>query len=297
MNDMANSYAAAGRHAEARKLHEETLALRKAKLGPDHPGTIESMSNLADSDYALGRLDEALKLREQTLALRRAKLGADHPDTLLSMSNLAESFLAAGRLGEALALLEEGSNAKKGDAACSRTLAALQAWLGRDRDYEATRRRALAHARGTTDGAVARRAGQAAALRPSTDPAELEAMLILGRKAAEGGKGQQEMLALGMAEFRNGHLAAADEALLAAAKAEPDAADFYRAMSLFRQGKNDEARKLATEAAAKMKPLARRRPRTRWPAAEPTTIDLILWLACKEAKSLIGLDPPKPDAK
>ena len=47
MNNLAISYADLGRHAEALKLHEETLALRKAKLGPDHPDTLSSMNNLA----------------------------------------------------------------------------------------------------------------------------------------------------------------------------------------------------------------------------------------------------------
>ena len=37
MHNLAISYAALGRHAEALKLCEETLALMKAKLGPDHP--------------------------------------------------------------------------------------------------------------------------------------------------------------------------------------------------------------------------------------------------------------------
>ncbi len=37
MNDLANSYAALGRHGDALKLREETLALQKVKLGPDHP--------------------------------------------------------------------------------------------------------------------------------------------------------------------------------------------------------------------------------------------------------------------
>ena len=40
MDNLANSYAALGRHAEALKLREETLALQKAKLGPDHPDTL-----------------------------------------------------------------------------------------------------------------------------------------------------------------------------------------------------------------------------------------------------------------
>ena len=71
MHSLANSYAALGRHAEALKLNEETLALRKAKLGPDHPDTLRSMNNLANSYAALGRHAEALKLHEETLALRR----------------------------------------------------------------------------------------------------------------------------------------------------------------------------------------------------------------------------------
>ena len=37
MNNLALSYSDLGRHADALKLREETLALRKAKLGPDHP--------------------------------------------------------------------------------------------------------------------------------------------------------------------------------------------------------------------------------------------------------------------
>ena len=49
MNNLATSYDALGRYAEALKLHEETLALRKAKLGPDHPDTLASMNNLANS--------------------------------------------------------------------------------------------------------------------------------------------------------------------------------------------------------------------------------------------------------
>jgi hypothetical protein len=132
-------------------------------------------------------------------------------------------------------------------------------------------------------------------LRPSNDPAELEAVLALGRKAVDINKGEWELLALGMAEYRNGHFAAADEALAAAAKAGKDPsvagiAAFYRAMSLFQQGKKDEARKLAADTAAKMKPLPRDEQN---PLRDGATPDhLVLWLAYKETKALIGFDPP-----
>ena len=88
----ASSYAAAGQIERALKLCEETLALQKAKLGPDHPDTLTSMNNLANSYAAAGQNERALKLREETLALQKAKLGLDHPDTLKSMYNLAISY-------------------------------------------------------------------------------------------------------------------------------------------------------------------------------------------------------------
>ena len=89
MNNLAISYADAGQNEQALKLREETLALLKAKLGPDHPDTLRSMNNLASSYVAAGQYERALKLREETLALQKAKLGPDHPDTLRSMNNLA----------------------------------------------------------------------------------------------------------------------------------------------------------------------------------------------------------------
>ena len=64
-----------------------------------------------------------------------------------------------------------------------------------------------------------------------------------------------------MAEYRNGHWAEADVALTAAREVPQNTPPiygtpaFYQAMSLFRQGKKDEARKLAAAAAARMKPL------------------------------------------
>ena len=69
-------------------------------------------------------------------------------------------------------------------------------------------------------------------------------------------------------------------------------------MSLFQLGKTVEARKLATEAAAKMKPLPKDEKNPL--ASGATTDDLILWLAYREAKALIGLDigpiPPREAA-
>ena len=145
-----HSYNALGRHAEALKLHEQTLALMKAKLGPDHPDTLRSMNNLATSYYSLGRHAEALKLHEETLALRKAKLGPDHPDTLASMNNLAASYYSLGRHAEALKLCEETLALRKAKLgpdhpdtllSMNNLAAATTAWAGTPRPSSSTRRR------------------------------------------------------------------------------------------------------------------------------------------------------------
>jgi tetratricopeptide (TPR) repeat protein/tRNA A-37 threonylcarbamoyl transferase component Bud32 len=117
--ELEGSYTNLGRHADAVKLHEETLALKKAKLGPDHPDTLASMDNLATSYAAVGRYADALKLYEETLQLCKAKLGPDHPNTLATMNNLSTSYAAVGRYASAVKLNEE-------------TLALMKAKLGPD---------------------------------------------------------------------------------------------------------------------------------------------------------------------
>jgi tetratricopeptide (TPR) repeat protein len=95
------------------RLREETLKLMKAKLGPDHPDTVRSMTGLANSYDAASRTQEAMRLREETLKLMKDKLGPDHPDTLTSMNNLALSYAATGRSQEALKLFEEALHLQK----------------------------------------------------------------------------------------------------------------------------------------------------------------------------------------
>jgi tetratricopeptide (TPR) repeat protein len=88
------------RPTEALKLFKETLALKKAKLGPDHSNTLFTMLWLANTYAALGRLPDALKLSEETVALMKAKLGPNYPITLYSMGELANIYFAMGRLKE-----------------------------------------------------------------------------------------------------------------------------------------------------------------------------------------------------
>jgi serine/threonine-protein kinase len=241
--------------------------------------------------------------RQQVAAWERAiadyrKLVTDQPTSSALATKLAAAYQSAGRTREAIPLLVTASAANPKDTLLSLKVAALQAWFGQEKELDATRQRALVFAKDTNDATTAERAAKACSLLPSPDKAELEAALALGRTAVKVGKGTGSwdwyLLALGMAEYRSGNYAAADEALLAAEKAGPNnryvtgTSPFFRAMSLFRQGHEEGARKLALAAAAKMKPLPRdeNNPLT----GDLDHDDLILWLAYKEAKTTIGFD-------
>ena len=113
MNNLANSYADAGRTRRPSSSAKKRCSSGKPSSAPTTPTRLMSMNNLANSYAAAGRTQEALKLREETLQLRKAKLGPDHPDTLRSMNNLANSYADVGRTQEALKLREETLQLRK----------------------------------------------------------------------------------------------------------------------------------------------------------------------------------------
>jgi Tetratricopeptide repeat len=60
MHALAAAYAALGRYPEALALNEQTLALRRAKLGPIHVDTLRSQMNVAGGLLQAGRYAEAV---------------------------------------------------------------------------------------------------------------------------------------------------------------------------------------------------------------------------------------------
>jgi len=116
---MANSFEASGRAQDAIKLFEETLRLRKARLGPDHPETLISLMGLiasyaaAEAESLNSSLDFAIQLTnarddpELTYQLMKDQLGPDHPDTLMCMNSLAYSYIAIGNATKAVAILQD----------------------------------------------------------------------------------------------------------------------------------------------------------------------------------------------
>jgi serine/threonine protein kinase/tetratricopeptide (TPR) repeat protein len=297
MIGLANSYNDAGRWEEALKLLEEALPLVRKLLGPEHQMTLIAMANLANSYYKAGRWEEASKLLEEALPLSRKLSGPNDSDTLWVMKTLADSYAQVGRNKEATALLAKVCEVDPKNTDASLTLATWQTWLSQDGDYEATRRRLVQQAEGTDQAGTAERAAKACCIRPSTDSALLAKALNLAQRGVELGKTNSLLpyyqLGLGMAEYRNGQYAAADRNLTVAEQTigkDPEMlgiARLYRAMSLFRQDKPEEARKLLSQAEAQMPPLPKDETK---PLVDGKLVShdyLICWLAYKEAKALI----------
>jgi tetratricopeptide (TPR) repeat protein len=67
LGNLARTYSALGRHAEALLLEERALAVTEAALGPDHLDAAVCLGNLATTYRAVGRTTdaEALERRAQ----------------------------------------------------------------------------------------------------------------------------------------------------------------------------------------------------------------------------------------
>jgi hypothetical protein len=107
-NTLGQSLLGLGEVKLAVEVFEKARDTRMAKLGPDAPETLDSMTGLAYSYYLQeDPMDKALPLFEETLTLQKAKLGPNDPGTLYTSHLLAGCYKAAGQLDKALPLLEE----------------------------------------------------------------------------------------------------------------------------------------------------------------------------------------------
>ncbi len=271
---------------------EDELAYRRLHTRPEPERYREGYhAAMADGDEFAARFYLGLLPPQEHKALRAQ-----------AAAQSAERAVAAGRTEEAVAPLAADSVLRPEDTELSLRVAALQAWFGQGKELAATRQRILTFAKGTGDAVTAERAARACSIVPSTDKEELEAALALARTAVKSGTGGGwNLLTLGMAEYRSGDFAAAEKTLLAAEEVGKNnafvspAASLYRAMSLFRQGKADESRKVAAQAKIRTVPPRDAKnpfdsfggppmPASWWSG------NLTLWLAVREAKALIGFD-------
>jgi tetratricopeptide (TPR) repeat protein len=298
MYHLAGNYGITGRFDRSIPLFEETLTLQQAKLGPHHPNTLSSMSSLAEMYRGAGNLHLAVPLFEETLKLMKAKLGPEHPNTLMNMNKLAGCYAVAGKMELALPLWEDLSRSQADGTFGSLNLAALQAWFGKDKEYAATVSRVLHSAKGTQDPATAERTAKLCSLRPGGNEDERAAAVTLARRAVDLGQKHPALayfqMALGMAQYRSGSFDEAQMSLAPLLDSQKKnlhivgTAGFFQAMTLFRQGRTGEGTHRATITTQGMKPLPLD---DRNPFADSANADdVIVWLAYKEAKQLIGFD-------
>src|SRR5258706_579303 len=101
MQVMGTVYDSLGLFSRAKDLEQQSLDIRRRVLGPEHPDTLNSMSNLAGVLWAERRLPESEKLNRETLNLYRRVLGPENPQALRLMHNLAFVLSLEGRYTEA----------------------------------------------------------------------------------------------------------------------------------------------------------------------------------------------------
>ena len=102
-----------GRLELARERMEEVLAVRRRRLGTDHPFTLLAMVNMAIVLAASGEPEEAERLILEGLPVADTSLGEEHIGTLFGRHTLACIVAQTGRYAEAEALLRKVTDAQK----------------------------------------------------------------------------------------------------------------------------------------------------------------------------------------
>jgi serine/threonine protein kinase/tetratricopeptide (TPR) repeat protein len=96
-----------GRADHAKTLFTKALAIRRARLGVDHPDTLATWSRLALALREVGDASEAIAIGGSVKDAQIRLLGEDHPDTLFTLRNLALAHWSVGKETSAIALLEQ----------------------------------------------------------------------------------------------------------------------------------------------------------------------------------------------
>jgi tetratricopeptide (TPR) repeat protein len=114
MNNLSNVYWSQGKYAQAEALFSQTAEISRRVLGPEHPRTLEFLSDSADMYQRQGKYAVAEALAAQVLAGRRRALGLAHPDTLqASTPALALAYVSQGKFAESEPLAREALEFEK----------------------------------------------------------------------------------------------------------------------------------------------------------------------------------------
>ncbi len=119
---------------------ERAVELRRAKLGPDHPDTLEAMEKLAGALWEAGKREQGLALLRETLTRRKARLGPDDPATLKSMTDLGAVYRAARQLDHALPLASQLRFLARPNGTSPGSASSVLAWVEQQNDRSVKRR-------------------------------------------------------------------------------------------------------------------------------------------------------------
>jgi len=97
-NALAVYVEATGQFASAKQLLEQALAARRSRLGPDHPLTIDTLSDLAVVLQDLEEWEASLTLSREAWHRRHALRGPDDASTLVMLNNYATALADHGDL-------------------------------------------------------------------------------------------------------------------------------------------------------------------------------------------------------
>ena len=103
--------------ATAEKLLRQSVELYRRELRPDHPDTLDAMSELGRFLMETDRLDEAGKIFREVLELNRRLRGPTHAYVGNDLENLGRLAFRRGRYDEAAARFDEALRIYKREAA------------------------------------------------------------------------------------------------------------------------------------------------------------------------------------
>jgi serine/threonine protein kinase/Tfp pilus assembly protein PilF len=104
---MARTYENLGLFSRAHDLMERVVEDRRKTLGPDHPKTLEAMSQMGWILYREGREAEAERLTRTTIDAQSRALGPDDPATLESKDHLVSILISQAHYAEVEKLARE----------------------------------------------------------------------------------------------------------------------------------------------------------------------------------------------
>ncbi|MBP7074337.1 MAG: tetratricopeptide repeat protein [Rhabdochlamydiaceae bacterium] len=102
LDNVGLSFRDLGKHEEALKYLNQSLALMKKIFGPEDRHVLTCLEHVGVALEDLGKHEDALKYHMEVLTLRKKTLGEDHPDMAVSLNNVGLSLKALGKHEDAL---------------------------------------------------------------------------------------------------------------------------------------------------------------------------------------------------